>query len=69
MATRVSKSGNTYNVPTQHATYIPKDQKAYLKTLVNKELEATRTKAAKSMDPAELRMVVMLSDLLEKLSK
>lgn len=67
MATRISKNGNTYNVPTQKAVYLPKEGKAYLLALLRPQLETARTTAAKSMTTEDLRAVGIIADLIDKL--
>lgn len=67
MATRISKNGNTYNVPTVKSTYLAKDEKALLHAFVAKQLEEYRAHQAE-LSLAELAMISKLVALQQKLA-
>lgn len=67
MATRVSKNGNTYNVPTVKSTYLAKNEKALLKSMVSTVLDEYRARQAE-LSLEELAKITELVALLQKLA-
>jgi len=69
MATRTSKHGTTYNVPTVKSTYLSKNEKALLLALTNRAIEqlGESIKASDSFDRHAMAAMHQLVELSGKL--
>jgi hypothetical protein len=65
---RVSKNGNTYNVPTVKSTYLSKSQKVLLKSMIDSQIVELTESLKKSASAQGYALMSELLDLQSKLA-